>query len=243
MKNFFNTEAMFFPGFYESPLENSDMTYEEVESFIDDLKDRHPKLEIDRDYDIIEDIKGYEEEVAEAWARAYATYFPEGLVKSCEFDSIVPPRNTGYGPDYRFGTDKLYLNIELADDWLERMKKFIYDNQEWFEKRICDDWSSRDGFMSYMENSLAGWLKNLEEEDERYIGTTLAYMMLKKHGEFWDAINDDVWSMVSYYSYISLTPEKERELESLIEEEERELKAKELNEKYQLKLDFPQECQ
>lgn len=243
MKTFFNIDACFFPGFYESILENSDMVADEIDQFITDINDNHPKFEIDEDDDVEVDYKGYENDIANAWARAYATYFPEGMVKSWEFDSVVPPRNTGYGPDYRYGTDKLYLNVELTDDWLERMKKFISDNQEWFEKRISDDWTSYDGFWSFMENNLDGWLEGLEEEDERYIGTTLAYMMIKENGEFWEDVNMSAFEDVSMFPYISLTEEKKVELDEFIETEAEERRIREFDEKHQLKLDFPQEGQ
>lgn len=237
-----NTQAMFFPGFYESVLENSDMTYEDIQSFIDDLHDNHPKLDVDEDNDIEVDYKGYEKEIAAAWARGYASYMPDFVI-SCEFESVVPPRNTGYGPDYRFGTDKLYVDIEMEDNWLERMKAFISENQEWFKKRIADDWTSYDGFWSYMENNLEGWLNGLEDEDERYIGTTLAYMMLLENGEFWEDINMDAWETVSFYAFIGLTPEKQKELEELAEQEELDRRIREYDEKHQLKIDFPQEGQ
>ena len=262
MKTSFNIDACFFPGFYESILESSDMVANEIDQFITDIHDNHPKFEIDEGDDVEVDYSGYENAVAKAWARAYATenginwkeyagasininatYFPDGLVKSWEFDSIVPPRNTGYGPDYRFGTDKLYLNVELAADWLERMKKFISDNQEWFENRIGDDWSSYDGFFSYMENNLTGWLKNLEEEDERYISTTLAYMMMKENDKFWEDVNMSVFEDVSMYPYISLSGEKAREFEEFKEAEAEERRIKEYDEKHQLKLDFPKDGQ
>jgi hypothetical protein len=243
MKTSFNIDACFFPGFYESILESSDMVANEIDQFITDIHDNHPKFEIDEDDDVEVDYKAYENAIANAWARAYATYFPEGMVKSWEFDSIVPPRNTGYGPDYRYGTDKLYLNVELADDWMERMKKFISDNQEWFEKRIGDDWSSYDGFFSYMENNLTGWLKGLEDEDERYISTTLAYMMMKENDEFWDDVNMSAFEDVSMYPYINLSEEKAKEFEEFKEAEAEERRIKEYDEKHQLKLDFPQDGQ
>lgn len=243
MKTSFNIEASFFPGFYESVLESSDMVANEISQFIDDIREDHPKLEIDEDDDIEVDYKGYENDIANAWARAYATYFPKGMVKSWEFDSVVPPRNTGYGPDYRFGTDKLYLNVELSEDWLERMKKFISNNQEWFEKRIADDWTSYDGFLSYMENDIEGWLKGLEDEDERYIGTTLAYMMMTENYKFWDDVNMSACEDASMYAYISLTDDKKKELEELSEIEAEERRIREYDEKHQLKLDFTQDGQ
>ena len=234
---------MFFPGFYESALENSDMDYEETQLFIDDLREMHPKLEVDEDNDIEVDYDGYRREVGKAWAKCYESYMPS-FVKSCVFESIVPPRNTGYGPDYRFGTDKLYVDIELDDDWLDRMKEFISDNRDWFVERIKEDWTSYDGFCSFMENDLEGWIKGLEDEDERYIGTTLAYMMLKENGEFWDDINLSVYERVSFYSFIHLTKEKEDELDSLAEEEEKERRIREFDEKHQLKIDFGEKgCQ
>ena len=239
METRFNTQAMFFPGFYESVLCDSNSQYYDEKEFVSELMEQHPKLELDPDVDIEVDYEGFKDDMARAWAKSWAGFVPS-IVVSCEYSEVVPPRNTGYGPDYRFGTDKLYVNIELIPDWFVHMKKFIYDNNEWFADRIKQDWTSYDGFMSFMENDIDGWIQGLTDEDERYIGTTIAYMMLKQYGEFWNTVNMDALENVSYWSYIHLTEDKQEELDELEKTEAEERRIKEYDEKHQLKLDFPE---
>lgn len=235
-----NTQAMFFPGFIESDLENSDMIDKEVDRIVKDIHAEHPKLVIGLNNGLRLDYKAYEREVGKAWAKAYASYVPE-FVKSCEFDVIYVFYRMYDGipdSDYRDSPRRLYVNIEMEEDWLDRIKAFISSNQEWFKKRIAEDWTSRDGFHSYMENNLEGWLKGLEDEDERYVGTTLGYMIYKEHGEFWKDINEKVCAAVPISRYISMTSAKKQELRELIKEEEEERRIKEYDEKHQLTIDF-----
>lgn len=235
--NKFCIEACYFPGFYESVLESSDSIYYETEEYINNIKENHPKFEGDTD-DVEVDYKGYEREIAEVWVRGYSSYMPKHIVVACEFDSIVPPRNTGYGPDYRFGTDKVYINVTLEENWLDSLKAFIEENKEWFKNRILDDWSSYDGFTSFMSNDVDVWIRGLEEEDERYIGTTLAYMAYKEHGDFYEDLNMEALETVSLWSFLSLSEEKTKELDEIRDAEDEEQHIREYDEKHQLKIDF-----
>ena len=239
METKFNIEAMFFPGLYESILCDSDSQYYAEKEYADYLMGEYPGFEVDPDTDIQADYERFRNDMAKAWADSWKDYLPN-IVISCQYTDLVPPRNTGYGPDYRFGTDKVYVDIELVPDWFAHMKKFIYDNHEWFEDRIKKDWTSYDGFMSFMENDIDGWIQGLMDEDERYVGTTVAYMMMFEHDNFWEGVNFDALGAVCYDSYLSLTEEKQAELNECAEKLAEERRIKEYDEKHQLKLDFPE---
>ena len=53
-------------------------------------------------------------------------------------------------------------------------------NKEWLVKRIREDWTSCDGFNSFMDNNYDDWYKEFQKDDvdERYICTMIGYMML-----------------------------------------------------------------
>ena len=130
--------------------------------------------------------------VAAAWAKRYAEFLPNDIVVSSKFESLVPPLDENGEIDYHYGTDRIFIDVKLQHNWLDMMNAFIQKNQLWFVERIKEDWTSRNGFLSYMSNTMEGCLHNLEQADERYIGTTLAYMAFKEHGEFWNQINKDL---------------------------------------------------
>ena len=239
MKKNFNIEAMFFPGLYESILCDSDSQYYAEKEYADYLMGEYPGFDVDPDTDIQADYERFRNDMAKAWVDSWKDYLPK-IVISCQYTDLVPPSNTGYGPDYRFGTDKVYVDIELVPDWFAHMKKFIYDNHEWFEDRIKKDWTSYDGFMSFMENNIDGWIQGLLDEDERYIGTTVAYMMMFEHDKFWEGVNFDAVESVCYDNYLRLTEEKQAELNEYTEKLAEERRIKEYDEKHQLKLDFPE---
>ena len=109
---------------------------------------------------------------------------------------------------YNFSTDKLYADIELADNWQDEMRHFIALNYDWLKERIHDDWTSYDGFHSFMSNDVDDWSTYLfEEGDDRYISSMIAYMMYRENK---DIINDLVmYALDDIYagSYVFLTDE------------------------------------
>ena len=112
---------------------------------------------------------------------------------------------------YNFETDKIYANATLSDDWREQVLKFMRDNKDWLSERIKKDWTSYDGFMSFMDNTYDAWLTRFETEediDPRYLATMVGYIMLIE--------NDDIrWTLAEYTlenvyigSYIYCTKDK-----------------------------------
>lgn len=179
----FNIEIPFFPGLYESMLYNSDTAYwaikEELdyhrdEEFYDDPFERlvHQCLEED---DLDFNFEEYSKVVVAGFVSAWENHAPE-IVESVEYTGMVSPRQ------YNFSTDRIFADVELREDWKDVMRHFMASNYDWLQKRIHDDWTSYDGFMSFMENDIDEWDSHLfDDEDERYISTMLGYMMYKEH--------------------------------------------------------------
>ena len=208
-----NIELPFFPGFYESDLENSDTPYwaikEELQYYQEEC-DTPCKQLTENDLDF--DYKGYEEEVRNAWVDGFRERMPE-IVSSLEGVEMTSPRY------YNFETDRLWADVELRDDWMDEMRHFIASNYDWLKERIHEDWTSYDGFMSFMENDVDKWEEHLfQEQDGRYISTMIGYMMYRENKEIRNDLVMDALEDVYAGSYVFLTDEGKEKVEKGIED-------------------------
>jgi len=225
-----NIQLPFFPGFYESDLENSDTAYwaikEELDYYRNDCDT--PCKELTED-DLDFDYKGYEKAVTDGWVDAFRERMPE-IVASLENVEMTSPRY------YNFETDRLWADIELAEGWEDKVRSFMAENADWLRKRIEDDWTSYDGFMSFMSNNFDD-LAHDEDEDywgdkswywhlfsgksdrfECYISTIIGYMMYRENK---DIRNDLVmFALEDIYagSYVFLTDEGKEKVERGVED-------------------------
>jgi hypothetical protein len=208
-----NIDLPFFPGFYETSLENSDTAYwaikEELEYYQDDCDT--PCKELTED-DLEFRYEDYEKDVRENWAAAWKENTPE-IVLSMENVTMWSPRY------YNFDHDRLYADIELADNWQDVMQHFMDKNYDWLKDRIYDDWTSYDGFMSFMSNDVDEWGDFLfNKQDVRYISTMLGYMMYRENGSIRNDLVmyalDDVYAG----SYVELTEEGKEKIKAGIED-------------------------
>ena len=208
-----NIELPFFPGFYETSLENSDTSYWAIKEELDYYQSEceTPCKELTED-DFEFQYEDYEKDVRENWAAAWKYHAPE-IVLSLENVTMWSPRY------YNFDHDRLYADIELADNWQDEMRHFMALNYDWLKDRIEDDWTSYDGFMSYMSNDIDEWGDYLfKEQDCRYISTMLGYMMYLENKDIIDDLVilalDDIYAG----SYVELTEEGKAKIEAGIED-------------------------
>ena len=209
----FNIQLPFFPGFYESDLENSDTAYwaikEELQYYREECDTPCPELTED---DLDFDYKGYEEDVRNAWVEAFRDRLPE-FVLSLENVEMTSPRY------YNFETDRLWGDVELRDDWMDEMRHFIALNYDWLQKRIKDDWTSYDGFCSFMENDVDKWAEHLfDEMDERYISTMIGYMMYRENKEIRNDLVMIALEDVYDGMYVHLTEEGQAKVDKGVED-------------------------
>ena len=221
-----NIELPFFPGFYESDLENSDTPYWAIKEELDYYRSDYdnPCRELTED-DLDFNYADYEKDVREQWVEGFREYKPE-FVLSIENVEMTSPRY------YNFSTDKLWADVELKDGWEDDVRTFMAENADWLRERIKDDWTSYDGFMSFMSNNFDNLVHD-EDEDywgdkswywhlfsgksdrfECYISTIIGYMMYRKNKE----IRNDlvVYALDEVYagSYVFLTDEGKAKVES-----------------------------
>ena len=207
-----NIELPFFPGFYESDLENGDTAYWAIKEELDYYRNEcdTPCKELTED-DLDFDYEQYREDVRNAWVNAWKEHAPE-IVLSVEGVTMTSPRY------YNFDTDRVYAIVELSDDWREKMRAFMKENAEWLKGRIHDDWTSYDGFCSFMSNDYEDWFDYIfEEQDSRYISTMIGYMMYRANKE----VRNDlvVIALEDIYdgSYVFLTEDGEQKVKEGIE--------------------------
>ena len=220
-----NIELPFFPGFYESDLENSDTSYcaikEELEYYQRDCDTPCEELtENDLDFD----YKGYKEAVRDEWVAGFREYMPE-IITSLDNVEMVSPKY------YNYSTDKLYADVELKDGWEDDVRAFMTENADWLRERINRDWTSYDGFISFMSNNFDN-LAHDEEEDYWgdkswywhlfsgksdnfvcYLTTIIGYMMYRKN----ENVRNDLvmYALEDVYagSYVFLTDEGKEKVE------------------------------
>jgi len=221
MSKTFNLQIPFFPGFYETGLMDSDTSYwaikEELEYLQRDCREEHPEYKILTEDDLDFRYSDYRSDVAEAFLEAWENSAP-GIVSSAENPTIDSPHR------YNFRNDELFADVELRDDWKDVMRAFIKENYKWLKERIKEDWTSYDGFMSFMKNDIDEWDEHLfENEDERYISTMLAYMMYQENKEIHNDLVMSALEDIYAGYYVFITEEAEQRIKEAVENGEIQL--------------------
>lgn len=205
-KNNFEIQLTLFPGFYESALYNCDTLYwETTDDEMEYWRDRFDDESLTAD-DLDIDFPRFKEECCKAYIDAFFNnQLCPDFIEKMEYSDLTSPRY------YNFETDKLYVNVELAEDWRDKVKTFMEENKEWLTKRIKEDWTSRDGFCSFMDNTYDYWCDELQkdEPDVRYLGVIVTYMMeIEKDDVYEEIITDTLEDFYVSEYIINLKEEK-----------------------------------
>lgn len=192
--------------------EIQDSVYYDSQDQVYELRQEHPDFEVSED-DFVFDDEAFEKDFNEAFVYEYFKRMPNIVVGHGESEIDKPS-------EYRcfHRGDYCYVDVILSENWLDVMLEWIEYNQEWFSERIYEEWQSRDGFWSFMDTDVEGWIKHLKEEDERYIGQMLYYMAIAFEDEeesFKDEILCAAYEDVFISSYNHLSEDKKKELYEL----------------------------
>ena len=147
-----------FQGFYESELYNSD-----TEFYFNDGED------IERE---IKDWKGFTTAVAQDCAEGLWQYLEQKteIIKSIEYKGLYSPKY------YNFETDKLELVIDCD---IEALKTYCFkDNCGLFDLYLYENFTSYDGFISFVPNNVKEFMSKYEDDTERLLNVMIEYYLL-----------------------------------------------------------------
>lgn len=203
-----NVQLPFFFGFYDSAFLNGDLIDEAID---DEMEYYNIELGENCEYDDFEfKTKEYKDVIVKAFVSAFGDYLPSWItrIENPILDS----------PDYyNFKTDEIYVTAVLAKDWEKQVEKFVETNREWLIERIRKDWSSRDGFTSFISTNLEEFMDSVYALDYRYISILMQYDIELKNGSddmYWKLTEDTFENFYQFFSigeFVRNNKEKENE--------------------------------
>lgn len=198
-----NMGSYYFPGFYESIFNGSD-------DFIDDeveVKDELGLDDISVDYEYV-DFKKYEIDVARKYMECYVEKVIEVLPaditdnKKFEFETVDESMWISSPRYYNYETDKCYWEIKTNIETLGMIKDYTL-KMKGVKEYLLNNFTSCDGFVSFISNDLEYWKKLPIEEYQDNMLISLVDMMLKlSDDEVFEDIKFDVVDCVSKYEYV-----------------------------------------
>ena len=184
-----NWSTAIFEGFYESNLFNSDTEYY-LNEYLQD--DEHSKTyEIDF-IPYCESVASYAVELL----KDYCILFQENkIIKEMKYISLDSPRF------YNYTTDKLNIEIDFN---INKLKRFIKNNKTDFNLYLKDNFTSYDGFISFIENNYNDFMNKLysdSTEKARNLNVMLEYYILTCIYESnWQDIKESDWNNTEYHN-------------------------------------------
>lgn len=135
-----NNDNRIFMGLYESALYSSDTDYYLVQYLADDVEDANDKFEIEYDFS----------EFKAAAGKACINSLNNGLYSD---DVIVDMEYAGmHSPKYyNYDTDRVLIDVEY--NFIALVKYCKYTNKEKFNQYLRDNFTSYDGYISFVENN------------------------------------------------------------------------------------------
>lgn len=157
-----NWSTEIFQGFYESELYNSDTEY----SFNTNYDEDEQGFEL-------QDWEGFTQAVAKEHADLLFDNLEqkEQIIKSIEYKGLYSPKY------YNFETDKLDL---IVDCDVEALKKYCFeDNKDEFDTYLHDNFTSYDGFISFVPNNAKEFMLKYEDDTERLLNVMIEFYILQ----------------------------------------------------------------
>lgn len=203
-----NVQLPFFFGFYDSPFLNGELIDEAIEGEIEYYRNA---LGEEYEYDDFEfKTQDYKDVIVKAFTNAFHDYLPS-WIKRIENPILDSPDY------YNFRTDEIYVTAVLVKDWKEQLQKFVETNCEWLKERIRKDWSSRDGFTSFISTDLEEFMDSVYALDYRYISILMQYDIELKNGfddMYWYLTENTFENFHQFFSigdFVRNNKEKEKE--------------------------------
>lgn len=123
------------------------------------------------------------------YCRAYVDYMAGEFEINMQFESLSSPR------EYNFVTDRIFVTI--PDN--EFLRLYSETNKQIFEKNIKDNFTSRDGFISFYSNNLSEWPINPLEFDNNEAACLFEAWIISNYDDF--ELSDFEWRFIESKSY------------------------------------------
>jgi len=168
---YINWDTRIFAGFYDSILYNSDMLY--------NLTTESENLTDKEYYDFYDDEQGvytfekYQQAVAKACVKALFSNIVQGsndIIKDMQFVALQSPRF------YNFETDK--LEMEITVDW-DKLLIWTQENCGAFNEYLHENFTTRDGFTSFVPNNYNDFMHDLHDDFERLSQVVIEFYILQ----------------------------------------------------------------
>ena len=184
-----NWSTAIFEGFYESNLFNSDTEYYLNECLQDE---EHPETYEINFIPYCESVASYAVELL----KDYCILFQGNkIIKEMKYISLNSPRF------YNYTTDKLNIEIDFN---INKLKRFIKNNKTDFNLYLKDNFTSYDGFISFIENNYNDFMNKLysdSTEKVRSLNVMLEYYILTCIYESnWQDIKESDWNNTEYHN-------------------------------------------
>jgi len=107
------------------------------------------------------------------------------LITSITFEGVSSPKQ------YNYGTNVI---IDVSDENKKNIIQYIGDHESAFEKYAEEHFSSRDGFISFMENNLESWTEEylFGDEADRAVSAFLEFV-LENEDINYDYVDEDIY--------------------------------------------------
>lgn len=168
---YINWDTTIFAGFYDSILYSSDMLY--------DLSQCDDELQENEYYDFYDDEQGnytyklYEQAVSKECVKALLNNLCQGsknIIQDMQFIALHSPAY------YNFETDK--LEIEITLDW-DKLLIWTQENCGAFNEYLHDNFTTRDGFTSFVPNNYNEFMHDLHDDFERLSQVVIEFYILQ----------------------------------------------------------------
>lgn len=178
---YYTNDLDIMPGFYESDLWYSDLEWEYSVSHEEECE--------------IKDFKSYQNYIGREMTEILADYL-KPFCDSVEFDSISSTRQ------YNFTTDKLVINLNID---LDKLKAWVIEDKgryDGFDAYLKEHYTSRSGFVSFVENNAKDFL-----EKNEYMDVLVDYYLLTKIYDSNNVLGKEIYNTDYYEEMIQIRDE------------------------------------
>lgn len=106
---------------------------------------------------------------------------------------------------YNFETDFIQFTFAFSDAVKSFMEKHAEENRETWDNYLCEHFTSRDGFYSYVPNNYEEWHEGFVNDDNRCVSVLLGWMLTDDSNynyTFWEGCDDIVQDGYIPYEYV-----------------------------------------